>query len=90
MREGAAAGVVAAGAGAARAALVTGIDTAATRRAAVRAAPLLVTPARADGDRVPAWAQRQLACAALALAELSVAAPAPLAGARVETACRGW
>ncbi|GLC26454.1 protein O-mannosyl-transferase family [Roseisolibacter agri] len=79
-----------AGANTARAALVAGVDTAATRRAAVRVAPLLAVPARADGDRVPAWAQRQLACAALALAELSVAAPAPPPDARVETACRGW
>lgn len=74
----------------ARAAAVAAIDTAATRAAARRAVPWLSTRARDDGDRVPLWAQRQLACASLALAELGAAAPAPPADTRVETACRAW
>ncbi|MGZ8411402.1 MAG: protein O-mannosyl-transferase family [Gemmatirosa sp.] len=82
-----------AGALLARTAQVEVIDYAATRAAAVRAAPWLAAPAREDGDRVTLWAQRQLACAALALIEVGVvadAAPAAPADARVETACRAW
>jgi hypothetical protein len=81
---------VPAGPSVARTALVDAVDTAATRAAAGRAAPWLAAPARQDGDRVPLWAQRQLSCAALALAELGLRAPAPPADARVETACRAW
>ena len=74
-----------------RAALVRDVDTAATRDVAARVAPLLRRPARAEGDGVPAWAQRQLACPSRALAALDgVPSEIRAAIARVETACRAW
>jgi hypothetical protein len=85
---------VPAGAGAAGAAAVARLDTAEAARLARRVAPLLARPVAPGGDGVAAWAQRQLACPALALAEAGVALPpaaAPRPGAWwVERACRGW
>jgi hypothetical protein len=82
---------VGAGPATSAAAEVTHVDTVATARAAADAAPALAHPARAGGDGVAAWAQRQLACPALALHEAGVAGARPPAGVwRVERACRGW
>ncbi|HUQ45033.1 MAG TPA: hypothetical protein VM033_00195, partial [Gemmatimonadaceae bacterium] len=60
------------------------------RRMAARVAPRMAHPARTDGDGVALWAQRQLACAGRALAELEAMRSADAAPARLETACRAW